>query len=408
MRKGWEIKRLGDLCDLQNGFAFKSNDYIDLSKTINFRMSQIRPGGGIDLENNPKYLPDEYALKYKDYLLKEGDVVIAMTDLATETKILGVPTIVPKDGRNWLLNQRVGKLNKIDFSKVILPYLKYILTSEPVNQYYKSLGRGGLQINIGKQDILNVKIPIPPLSEQQEIVSILDDAFESIERAKLNAEQNLNNAKELFESYLHNIFENKGEDWLTTTLGEVCSLYQGIAINAKTKHALVPKSNLPLLRIKDLKNNTVEQYIDPNNFPINALVKEEDIIYTRTGSLGLVFRGKRGVLHNNSFKVVPNKKLSNDFLFIWLQNPAFKNKIMGLAMKAAQPDITHAIFKIQEINVPPINTQEEIVKKLDLLSNETKRLESIYQQKQNDLEELKKSILQKAFNGELKTSKIPA
>ena len=154
-----------------------------------------------------------------------------------------------------------------------------------------------------------------------------------------------------------------------------------------------------------MKNNTVEQYIDPNNFPINALVKEEDIIYTRTGSLGLVFRGKRGVLHNNSFKVVPNKKLSNDFLFIWLQNPAFKNKIMGLAMKAAQPDITHAIFKIQEINVPPINTQEEIVKKLDLLSNETKRLESIYQQKQNDLEELKKSILQKAFNGELKTSK---
>ena len=73
----------------------------------------------------------------------------------------------------------------------------------------------------------------------------------------------------------------------------------------------------------DLILNTVEQYIDPNNFPINALVKEEDIIYTRTGSLGLVFRGKRGVLHNNSFKVVPNKKLSNDFLFIWLQNPAF-------------------------------------------------------------------------------------
>jgi type I restriction enzyme S subunit len=185
-------------------------------------------------------------------------------------------------------------------------------------------------------------------------------------------------------------------------------LYQGIAINSKTKHALVEKSDLPLLRIKDLKNNTVEQYIDPNNFPKNALVSEEDIIYTRTGSLGLVFRGKRGVLHNNSFKVVPNKELDKDFLFIWLQNPIFKSKIMELALKAAQPDITHAIFKVQEIAIPPLKTQQSIVKKLDTLQVETKKLEAIYQQKINDLEELKKSVLQKAFAGELKTEKAVA
>ena len=401
MKQGWEIKRLGDICDLQNGFAFKSNDYIEFSNTMNFRMSQIRPDGGIDLENNPKYLPDAYAVKYKDYLLKEGDVVIAMTDLATETKILGVPTIVPMDDRNWLLNQRVGKLFKIDFSKVDVTFLKYILTSETVNEYYKSLGRGGLQINIGKQDILNAKIPIPPLPEQQRIVAILDEAFAAIAKAKANAQQNLKNAKELFESYLQGVFENKRGGWEEKTLGDVCSLYQGIAINAKTKHALVEKSDLPLLRIKDLKNNTVEQYIDPNNYPVNALVNEEDIIYTRTGSLGLVFRGNRGVLHNNSFKVVPNSELTKDYLFIWLQNPIFKTKIMGLAMKAAQPDITHAIFKIQEISVPPLKEQNKIVKNLDALSSETKKLETIYQQKINDLEELKKSILQKAFSGEL-------
>jgi len=74
---------------------------------------------------------------------------------------------------------------------------------------------------------------------------------------------------------------------------------------------------------------------------------------------------------------------------------------MGLAMKAAQPDITHAIFKIQEIAVPPIKTQQTIVKKLDTLSEQTKKLEKIYKQKIKDLDELKKSILQKAFNGEL-------
>lgn len=244
-------------------------------------------------------------------------------------------------------------------------------------------------------------IPIPSFADQQRIVSILDEAFEGIAKATANAEKNLANARELFESYLQSVFESKGEGWVEKTLGDVCSLYQGIAINAKTKHALVEKSDLPLLRIKDLKNNTVEQYIDPNNYPRNALVSEDDIIYTRTGSLGLVFRGKRGVLHNNSFKVVPTEELSKDYLFIWLQNPSFKSKIMELALKAAQPDITHAIFKIQEIAVPPLKEQKAIVYKLDALSAETKRLEVIYQQKLTALDELKKSILNQAFSGQL-------
>ena len=109
------------------------------------------------------------------------------------------------------------------------------------------------------------------------------------------------------------------------------------------------------------------------------------------------------MLHNNSFKVVPNKQLDKDFLFIWLQNPIFKSKIMELALKAAQPDITHAIFKIQEISIPPLQDQHTIVRQLDALRAETQRLAAVYQQKLADLEELKKSILQKAFAGELKT-----
>lgn len=378
MRKGWEIKNLGEVVEVL--------DNLRKPITKKHRVEGIYP-----------YYGATGILSYvHEYIFDERLILIGEDGAKWKS---GDNTAFIAEGKYWV-NNHAHAVRPVS-QKVIDNWIVYYLNFSDLTSFIS-----GMTVpKLNQEKMRSIPIPIPPLSEQQEIVSILDDAFESIERAKLNAEQNLKNAKELFESYLHNIFENKGEDWLTTTLGEVCSLYQGIAINAKTKHALVPKSNLPLLRIKDLKNNTVEQYIDPNNFPINALVKEEDIIYTRTGSLGLVFRGKRGVLHNNSFKVVPNKKLSNDFLFIWLQNPAFKNKIMGLAMKAAQPDITHAIFKIQEINVPPINTQEEIVKKLDLLSNETKRLESIYQQKQNDLEELKKSILQKAFNGELKTSK---
>jgi type I restriction enzyme S subunit len=248
--------------------------------------------------------------------------------------------------------------------------------------------------------VLNFTISIPPIPEQERIVAVLDESFASIAQAKANAERNLVNARELFESFAGIAFENPG-DWEVKSLGDVCSLYQGIAINAKTKHAIVEKSELPLLRIKDLRNNTVEQYIDPNNYPKNALVNESDLIYTRTGQIGLVFTGKRGVLHNNSFKIVPKSILSREYLFYWLQNPIFKTKIISLASRAAQPDITHELFKQQMISIPPLAEQRAIVGRLEALSAETGRLEAVYRQKVAALEELKKSVLQRAFEGEI-------
>lgn len=91
---------LKDICDLDNGYAFKSDDYVDISHTLNCRMSNIRPDGSFDIMYNAKYLPDEYAEKYKDYLLKDGDLIIAMTDMAGDPKILGVPTVVDTKGYN--------------------------------------------------------------------------------------------------------------------------------------------------------------------------------------------------------------------------------------------------------------------------------------------------------------------
>ena len=385
MKKGWEIKRLDEVCTFINGRAYSKEELLNSGKYLVLRVGNFFTNTHwyySDLE-----LPED---KYCD----NGDLLYAWS-----------ASFGPRiwTGGKVIYHYHIWKI--IPNSKLITKEFLYLLLDWDTEKIKSDQGTGTTMMHVGKGSMEARILPIPPLPEQQRIVAILDEAFASIDKAKANAEQNLKNAKELFESYLQSVFENKGEGWKAKTLGDVCSLYQGIAINAKTKHALVEKSNLPLLRIKDLKNNTVEQYIDPNNFPANALVNESDIIYTRTGSLGLVFRGRRGVLHNNSFKVVPNFELDKDFLFIWLQNPIFKSKIMELALKAAQPDITHAIFKVQKIVIPPLLEQQTIVEKLDALSVETKKLESIYQQKINDLEELKKSILQKAFNGELNTAK---
>ena len=388
--KGWETKKLVDVCVVERGSSPRPIEkyQTDNSDGVNW----IKIG---DTKNVDKYIytTREKITKegaQKSRYVKEGDFILS------NSMSFGKPFIMKTDGYihdGWFA---LRLHNFIDTE-----YFYHLLSSPLVNEQFHKLASGSVVKNISGDLVKKVVLPIPPLQEQQRITTILDEAFTAIDKAKANTEQNLKNAKELYYSYLGNIFTSSGKDWKRKTLEDVCTLYQGIAINAKTKHALVEKSELPLLRIKDLKNNTEEQYIDPNNYPKNALVNENEIIYTRTGSLGLVFRGRKGVLHNNSFKVVPNSEIINDFLFIWLQNPVFKTKIMSLAMKAAQPDITHAIFKIQEILVPPIKEQQTIVSKLDTLREQTKKLEAVYAKKLQDLEELKKSILQKAFSGEL-------
>ena len=168
--------KLSEICDLQNGYAFKSSDYVENSNTLSCRMSNIRLGGIFDIEYNPRFLPDSFADQYKGFLLKDGDLVIAMTDLANDPKLLGVPTLVQTDGRNILLNQRVGKLIIKDSSKVDNKYLQHVLNDPKTREYYRKFASGGLQINLGKSDLLNVEIPLPPLAEQRRIASILDQA----------------------------------------------------------------------------------------------------------------------------------------------------------------------------------------------------------------------------------------
>lgn len=179
----WPMVELKELVDIQNGFAFKSTDYVEESDVINFRMSQIRPGGFVDLGHNPKFLPNHFALEYSDYLLEPGDVVIAMTDMASDPKILGVPTIIEQTKFKLLLNQRVGKFFGLDTSKATYEYLALYLKSEYVRRTLSNLGAGGVQINIGKNQILSIKIPLPPLSIQEELVYAVNLENESVKAA---------------------------------------------------------------------------------------------------------------------------------------------------------------------------------------------------------------------------------
>ena len=172
-------------------------------------------------------------------------------------------------------------------------------------------------------------------------------------------------------------------------LGNLVELKQGMAINAKSNH-LVSKeeTNLALLRIADMPTKSKVIFMSENT-PERFIASEDDIIYTRTGQVGLVFRKQQGVVHNNCFRVIPNneEKLDKGYLYWYLSLNSIKNFANSIASGSAQPDLPHSTFKKIRIWLPHIETQKKLVKMLDqyelLIENNNKRIKLLEQMAEN-------------------------
>lgn len=379
MSKRWPMRTLGDVCDIEKWQGVYQNlPYVGLEhiESRSGRFIGSREPASVKSATF-KFTPEHVLFgRLRSYLNK-----VMLPDFSGHCSTEIFP-----------LRPRTGLLRE---------FLRYWFLRDETAEQIDSTSTGARMPRANMHAVLEFPFPFPPPAEQRRIVNILDEAFEGIATAKANAQKNLQNARALFESHLQSIFAQRGEGWTARQLGETCDLFQGLCINAKTKHLLVEKSSLPLLRIKDLRENSVEQFVAETGWPKNAHVAESEIIYTRTGQIGLVFRGRSGILHNNCFKVRPKAGLNNDYLFWWLQNPSFKARITTLASKAAQPDITHALFKAQSIFVPPRDYQDRAVGLIEDVRVEIDRFGSCYCRKGLELEALKKSLLHQAFTGNL-------
>lgn len=174
-------------------------------------------------------------------------------------------------------------------------------------------------------------------------------------------------------------------EWVSKKIGDIANLYQGLAINAKTKHMLVTESSLPLLRIKDLLEGTKEQFVDPKLAPLQCVVEPNELVMTRTGQVGYVFMGKSGVLHNNCFKItVTDPEVDTRFLYWHFNSNAQRDYLTTIAAGSVQPDLNHKVFKDYDVLLPPLPEQKAIASvlsslddKIDLLHRQNKTLEAM-------------------------------
>ena len=258
------------------------------------------------------------------------------------------------------------------------------------------------------------EVPVPPLADQKIIVKKLDEIFEKVAKAKANAEKNLQNSKELFESYLQSVFAKPGKDWEEKKLGSLTSKIGSGATPRGGKESYI-KEGISLVRSMNVHDRSfVEKnlaFIDDKQAKdlANVTLEKGDVLLNITGASitrSCVFPDKylpaRVNQHVSIIRPL-SEVIDSIFLNYLLTSKLHKDRLLVIGGQGAtRQAITKAQLENFSVSLPKsLVGQRAIVKKLDALSTETKKLEKIYRQKLTALEELKKSILKKAFAGEL-------
>lgn len=395
MNKGWEIKKLSEVCAKITDGTHQTPKYFN--EGVIFLSSKNVTSGFIDW-HNIKYIDEKQHLEmHKRVAPKVNDILLAKNGTT------GVAAIVDRD-LVFDIYVSLALLRPLDG---LLPvYLLHFINSPLAkNQFNKRLKGIGVP-NLHLEEIREVEIPLPPLPEQQRIVSILDEAFAAIAKAKANTEQNLRNAKELFNCYLLNVLSDK--KWETKTIGDVC---RKVEYGSATKSKNIGK--IAVLRMGNIQNGRFNWeklvYSDDEKENKQYLLEYNDVLFNRTNSPELVgktaiYKGEMPAIFAGYLIRIHRKEdlIDADFLNYYLNSEiALEYGKTVVISSVNQANINGTKLKGYPIPCPPLKEQQAIVQKLHSLSVETKKLEAIYQQKINDLEELKKSILQKAFSGEL-------
>ncbi len=292
-------------------------------------------------------------------------------------------------------------------------YLLYWLLGDATCDRINATCTGARMPRADMNEVLSFEFPLPPLPEQQRIVGILDEAFEGIATAKANAEKNLQNARALFESHLQSVFTQRGPGWVETSLGKEIDLLAGFAFKS-SQYTTSDKSVRLLrgdnivqgsLRWDDVKKWPSTDTEDYERYQLCAgdVVVAMDRPWVKAGLKRalIICDDLPCLLVQRTARLRGLSNLDNRFLVYLIGSAAFANHILGVQTGIGVPHISSQQIKDFQFLKPPRKDQIHIADNVDSLREETQRLESIYQQKLDALEALKKSLLHQAFTGQL-------
>lgn len=397
MMSNWQIKKLDELCHIARGGSPRPiKEFItDDPDGINWiKISDATASSKYIYETKQKIKPEGVS---RSRLVHNGDFLLS------NSMSFGRPYIMRTSGcihDGWLVLGDISETLDHD-------YLYYFLGSHAAYQQFDDRASGSTVRNLNIDLVRSVKIILPPFEVQKRIVAILDEAFAGIDTAIANTKKNLANARELFESYLNSIFTKQDEGWEQKTLKQVCIDFgRGKSKHRPRNDPKLYDGSYPFIQTGDVRD--CEHLIKESKQTYNEVGLAQSKLWPK-GTICITIAAniaETGILQFDACfpdsiigMVVDDNQTSNDYVEYLLQS--VKARIKAKGKGSAQDNINLATFENEFFPFPDLNIQSEFVKNLHELSISIQRLELIYQQKLNSLTELKQSLLQKAFSGEL-------
>lgn len=393
----WQTKKIGDVAKICLGLTHTPK-YVETG--VPFLSVKDISQGHINFNHTRFITENEFNSMPEGAKPKKGDVLFCRVGT------IGYPQIVDSDGKFGIF----VSLGFFRVNEMILQnkYIAYWMMSPQFDSQVKKNVQGSTLKNLNTGWLKNFDILLPSLSEQQQIVKILDEAFESIAKAKSIAEKNLQNSKKILESYLYNVFIDGKNGWVEKRLCDICekitdgthqtpTYFSDGIIFLSSRNVTSGKINWNDIKyIDDKQHQEMHKRVAP---------RLNDILLAKNGTTGvaaMVDRDETFDIYVSLALLRPKEMVIPQFLLHFVNSPAAKKQFNKRLKGIGVPNLHLEEIREVEIKFPESKAEQmEIVSHINDLLSKTKKLESIYQQKLADLEELKKSILNKAFNGEL-------
>lgn len=408
--KTWPISRIRDLSDLiTKGTTPTSVGFEFVPSGVNFVKVEAITQSGNFIENKLAHINADCHEALKRSQLQEGDILFSIAGA------LGRTAIVTKEILPANTNQALAIIRLKEDKEISRKYVFKALQTGIVFEQIEKVKGGVAQQNLSLAQVGDFEIPIPPLPEQERIVGILDEAFDGIAKAKALAEANLQNACALFQSHLQSVFSQKGEGWvekqlksITTKIGSGATPRGGEESYKTEGISLIRSLNVHDMGFKYEKLAYLDdsQARDLSNvevFPRDVLLNITGASVARCAIVPDDVLPARVNQHVSIIRPIADE-LDAEFLHYLLISKPYKDQLLrtGEEGGSTRQAITKAQIQGFSVSYPAkISEQKIIVSKLDALSAETQRLESLYQNKLNALDELKKFLLHQAFSGNL-------
>jgi type I restriction enzyme S subunit len=402
---GWEIKKLSEVCQIKppKEEARRKLTSTDLVSFVPMSDLGIQTKTITLNENKPL---SEVAGSYTYFA--NNDVLLAKITPCFENGKLGIAD-------NLTNGVGFGSSEYIVFRSkgAIEPeYLFYFLSQSSFRNSGARVMTGAVgHKRIPKDFIENYSIPLPSLAEQKRIVSIVDNAFEGIDRAIDNTKKNLTNARELFESYLNAAFTQKDDGWAEKKLGDIATFRNGLNFTKNSKG-----ESIKIVGVKDFQNNfwIHEEQLDSVTLDGDLreidILRKGDILTVRSnGNKELIGRcvligDLSGKTSHSGFTIrirIEREDIHLPYIVHFLKSRELRKQLVECGGGINISSLNQQGLSLITMRFPSFAEQKAIVADINEIATETQRLEAIYYQKLAALNELKQTILQKAFIGEL-------